>query len=274
MKNFFLLPFWLRVVLLLLFVIVLLWSIFGKIILRILSLIPFVLKKVCWRLYLLLETPIAFLHKRFGSTFGKIDNVLLGVAEKVDTAMKNWYKAWHSPDKIHFGRLLLVYFVCVAFIVLPSFVNIDNKILRFGETTYVHYETSLADWLKEHGWYDSVIKSAWNQDETNEEDVVEYEDEIIEDDFEEITLIVSGVDTSLLIRDIPSVEECTILERLQNDDMVTWEGQLTFAEAENEHIEPWVKVITASGVEGWCRLFYLHPDENESKEFRVTNVEE
>lgn len=272
MKIFFLLPFWARVVLSLFFVIVLLWLILGKIILRILSFIPFVLKKVCWYFYLLLEMPIAILHKRFGSTFGKIDNMLLRAGEKVDTAMQNWYTAWHSPDKIHVGRLLLVYFSCVAFIVLPSFVNVDNKILRFGETTYVHNETRFANWLEEHGWYDSVIKVAWNQDESNEDDADEYEN--MEDNFEEITLIVSGIDTSLLIRDIPSVEECTILERLQNDDIVTWKGQLAFAEADNEHIEPWVKVITASGAEGWCRLFYLHPDENESKEFRVTNVEE
>lgn len=74
-------------------------------------------------------------------------------------------------------------------------------------------------------------------------------------------LVVSGVNSSLLVRDIPSTENCTVLDRLQNDDIVVWTGQMVFAEAEGDHVEPWVKIITQNNVEGWSRLYYLHPEQ-------------
>lgn len=274
MEMFFLLPFWLRAALILFLVIVLLWLALGKIILKILSVIPFLLRKVCWYIYLILETPVAMLHKKFGSVFGKMDNALSHAGERVDTVMQAWYKAWHFPDKIHFGRLLLIYGVCVIFVVFPSFVNIDNKFLSFGERTYTHYETRFASWMEKKGWYDPEAKVAWNQEEQAEEEDLELEDEITEDDFEEITLVVSGVESSLLIRDIPSVDDCAVLDRLVNEDTVIWRGQMIFAKADNDHVEPWVKVITSNDAEGWCRLFYLHPDEYEGKEFRVSDIED
>lgn len=261
-------------VLVLFLLIVLLWLILGKVILRVLSVIPFLLKKVCWCFYLLLEMPVAFLHKKFGSNFGKIDHALLCAGEKIDNVMQSWYKAWHYPSKIHIGRLLIVYFACVIFIVLPTFVRVDNNILSSGKTTYERYETRFASWLEERGLYEPAEWHVWNQEKQDDEDMAKSKEEISKDNFEEITLVVSGVDTSLLIRDVPSIDECNVLDNLQNDDAVIWKGQLIFAKAENDHVEPWVKVTTANGAEGWCRLFYLHPDEYENKEFHVIDMEE
>lgn len=274
MEMFFLLPFWLRVVVSLFLVIVLLWLVFGKIILKILSIIPFLLRKVFWYIYLILETPVAILHKKFGSVFGKTAHALSCAGERVDTVMQAWYKAWHFPDKIHIGRLFLVYGVCVIFVILPSFVNFDNGFFSFGERTYTNCETRFASWMEKKGWYDPDAKLAWNQEEQAQEEDVEPEDEITEDSFEEITLVVSGVESSLLIRDVPSVDDCDVLDRLVNDDVVLWRGQMAFAKADNDHIEPWVKVITSNGAEGWCRLFYLHPDEYEGKEYFVSDLED
>lgn len=89
----------------------------------------------------------------------------------------------------------------------------------------------------------------------------------------EITLVVSGVSSSLLVRDIPSTEDCIILGRLQNDDVVVWSGQMVFSEVDNGHVEPWVKIVTVDGVEGWSRLYYLHPEQYVDMEFQVIDGE-
>ncbi|MEY8426586.1 SH3 domain-containing protein [Lachnospiraceae bacterium 46-15] len=61
--------------------------------------------------------------------------------------------------------------------------------------------------------------------------------------------------------------------RLKNGDAVLWRGELVFAEADDEHVEPWVKIVTGDGIEGWSRLFYLHPEEYQGMEFEVIGKE-
>ena len=82
---------------------------------------------------------------------------------------------------------------------------------------------------------------------------------------------MSGISTSLLVRDSPSVEEGAILDRLKNGDVVIWRGEMRFSKTDDSHVEPWVKIITESGVEGWSRLFYLHPEPYADVEFWVTD---
>lgn len=82
-------------------------------------------------------------------------------------------------------------------------------------------------------------------------------------------LVVSGVSSSLLVRDIPSMNNCVVLERLGNGDKVLWTGEIQFSEAEDNHVEPWVKIVTEDGEEGWSRPFYLHPEEYVGVEFYV-----
>ncbi|MBD5554509.1 MAG: SH3 domain-containing protein [Roseburia sp.] len=260
MDMFFRLPFGVRVAMLLLMIVVL-WAIFRKVICWVLSLIPYVLIKIFRIFYLLIEMPIAALHKKWGSCFYKIDNILSLVGEKTDTVLHCWYMAWHYPKKFHLGISLLVYAVCVALIVVPSFMKTDSN-LKFGENAYRHCETRFIKWLEEREWYNPTMQAAMNQEE-------QIESGSAETDSFDVILVVSGVSSSLLVRDIPSTENCIILDRLQNDDTVIWKGQLVFSEADNSHIEPWVKVVTANGVEGWCRLFYLHPDDYMEQEFYV-----
>lgn len=267
-----LLPFWLRVVFILFLLIVLFWLVLGKLVLKMLSFIPFLLRKICWLFYLILEMPTAMLHKKYGSIFGKIDNALSHAGEKVDIAVYSWYKSWHFHNKIHVGKLIFVYGLCVAYVVLPSYLNTNNNLLCFGEKTYLHYEEQFFNWVEQHGWYDPTAKPVWEQDKQTTDDIIGTKDAVNEADLEETILIVSGVSNSLLMRDIPSVENCVILERLHNDDTVIWNGQMTFAKADNDHIEPWVKVTTSNGTEGWCRLFYLFPEGYEGKEFNCTDT--
>ena len=63
----------------------------------------------------------------------------------------------------------------------------------------------------------------------------------------------------------------TALERLHNDDVVLWNGEMIFAEAEGKHVEAWVKVTTKNGIEGWSRLYYLRPKDYEEIIFYVKN---
>lgn len=260
MGMFFGLPFWVRVSLML-FVIAVLWAIFRKVICWVLSLIPYILRKIFRVFYLLIEMPIAALHKKCGSCFYKIDNMLSLIGEKTDSILHCWYMAWHYPKKIHLGIFLLVYVVCVVLIVVPSFMKTDSN-LKFGENAYMRCETRFIKWLQERELYKPTIEAYMNQGKQIESGSVEI------DSFN-VTLVVSGVSSTLLVRDIPSTENCIILDRLQNNDTVIWKGQLVFSEADNSHVEPWVKVETANGIEGWCRLFYLHPDDYAEQEFYV-----
>lgn len=83
-------------------------------------------------------------------------------------------------------------------------------------------------------------------------------------------LVVDGVKSSLLVRDIPATEGSMALARLHNDDVVIWRGQITFSEVNNNRVEAWVKVTTEEGVEGWSRLYYLRPESYKNIEYIVT----
>lgn len=266
-NAFLLLPFWARVAISFFILIFIVWQFLGRPILWILSVVPFLLKKGFCLFYLLIEIPIAALHKRFGTFWGNIDNRMSEVGDKVERVIDCWYVVWHFPKKIRIKRSLIVYVLCIVLIVGPSLINVDNNILKIGETLYIRGETFCVKWLGERGMYASTVQNESNQREQVQNEVVE--DKMIEEDSLEITLVVSGIKSSLLVRDIPSIENSTVLDRLHNNDSVVWRGQMVFAEADNDHVEPWVKIVTANGVEGWSRLYYLHPEQYDDIEFFV-----
>lgn len=74
-------------VVLLLGIIFLLWLILTKPILKILSILPFFLKKLFWCIYFFLEIPISMLHRKYGNSFGVIDQGLTSISEKICTFM-------------------------------------------------------------------------------------------------------------------------------------------------------------------------------------------
>ncbi len=262
-NKFMLLPFWGRVVILLFLVVFIFWSIFGKVVLWFLSVIPFLLRYIFRYIYLLMEIPIAALHKRFGAGFQDIDNLLLQTGEKIDFVFENWYKAWHWSKEYHFGKVILVYIVCVIVTILPTLIKTDNSLLKVGENIYSKCETALILQLEKQGWYAPDKQEVFNQIELTE-------DEIIEIELFETSLIVTGISTSLLVRDAPSVVEGNILGHLKNNDIVIWHGEMRFSKTDNEQIEPWVKICTVDGVEGWSRLNYLYPVQYENVEYHVT----
>ncbi len=255
-------PTWIRAAVLLLIIMVLLWRVLRKPILWILSVVPVLMRKVFRGIYLLLEMPVAMLHTRFGAGFYTIDNGMAQAGEKVDKFMEYWYIRWHSPKEYRLGVNLLVYGVCILLIAIPSLAHSDNVILGLAERIYIGGETFIMELAGGRERYNFI-------EETVAEPEEQLENERTEEVPFEITLVVSGVSSSLLVRDVPSMENCAVLERLGNGDMVTWKGEMRFSEAEDEHVEPWVKIVTEEGTEGWSRLFYLQPEEYADMELRV-----
>ena len=247
-------PLWVRsmVTFLLLFVF---WIISGRIILWILSLLPFVLRIAFRRVYLLFEIPLDMLHKGSGSAFGEINNQMSQIGGKIDDAMLTWYHVWHSPEKLYIRKGLLCCIVCVLLI----------NFWHVGKVKFLGMESFLVGFIMKQDWYDSdavLISKEGVEESTEEADIDVYE----------IELVVSGLNSSLLIRRVPSIDEGEVLGKLYNDDVVIWTGQMVFAEVNDRSIEPWVKIRTSEGIEGWSRLYYLHPAQYENLDMRVSTV--
>ncbi len=262
LNQFLLLPLWFRSAVLVFLVLFLLWAVFGKIIFWILSVVPFFGKKIFQCLYLLVEIPISFLHKKFGSKFYRIDNQLSQVFEKIEQVIHCWYKAWHFPKKKSFIKFLIIYGLCMLYILIPFIIKSNIDILNIGQKTYIYGETFLIDCLEKQGWKDLNMQYTANQDENLEA--------MQTHSFELSLIVLTESSSSLLVRDIPSVEDYVVLDELYNDDRVIWRGEMVFSQA-GEYIEPWAKIETANGVEGWSRLVYLYPEQYEELEFLVTN---
>lgn len=270
--NLFLeLPFLVRVAISL-FIILILWCILRQILFRVLALIPFLLEKLFIALYCIVETPIAALHKKFGLFFYKIDNLMNTCGVTIDNALNRWFNAWHSPYKFKWGYALIVYLLCVTFIVLPSFIPVKNNILKTGEALYNSGQDFIINLLEKHEYYEPEKDKPIINNEKNEPAInAQKADAVVNEQAEktEIKLIVSGLKSTLLVRDIPDTENSTTLEKLYNGDIVIWTGELVFANVEDDHIETWAKIVTQNGVEGWSRLLYLQPEDYENVKFSV-----
>ena len=54
-------------------IIFLVWLILAKPLLKIFSILPWIIKKILYCLYILFEIPISILHSNFGGLFGTVD---------------------------------------------------------------------------------------------------------------------------------------------------------------------------------------------------------
>ena len=123
-------------------------------------------------------------------------------------------------------------------------------------------------------WYEDLLENFFEKTESDRE-VEEFNsiqgDSVGdgEEDITAVTFVVSGVKTSLLVRDAPSTQDSTILGRLHNGDMVVWNGYMAFSQIDNGRVEAWIKIVTVDGIEGWSRLYYLRPEQYEDIEFHL-----
>lgn len=255
-KLFLTIPLVFRVAFLFL-IVLLVWRILGKCILWICSIIPFVLEKFFALLYQIIELPVSILHKKFGTFWGRIDNAMASVGDKVVSAMDSWYNVWHTQYKFKWSRAFIIYFICLTLVVTPAYLPIETKFIRIGTDLYFSFERPIVEWVVKQEIELREKRAMVEEQESSEEELPQTE----------IQLIVTGVNSRLLVRDIPDTVKGTAYETLQNGETVIWNGELVFTMVENGHVEPWGKIVTQNGVEGWCRLYYLTPVEYEGTEY-------
>ena len=249
------LPFAARV---LIFVVIVLtiWGICGKTLMYILSIIPFLFRKLFFMVYRIIELPIAFLHKNVGSVFYTLDNLLAEIGQFVDGMLERCYNYFHSNYEFKAGKCCIIAAIFYAFIVVPSYVNIEIDVLNVGKTMYENAENKLSEFVIKYMSEHEQEDNSYNTEETDSG----------------IKLIVQGVNSSLYVRDIPNKETGVALDYLHNGDQVIWTGELVFADWSNGKKIALVKVVTSNQVEGWCRLEYLYPEDYETTEFKLENI--
>ena len=230
--------------------------------LKIISLLPFLLKQIFRLIYLLLEWLVSVLHRLLGGAFYRVDNGLAAFGERADTKLNRWYGAWHNPKSWQPYALLttMALVLCYLFIVIPPTLQIEEDSWQTkGRSAYLWAEGTFVGWLEEHSWYTSSSHFG-TQNNPLDDNPAGNESEPPQKAFQ-IFLTVYHVPNLLAIRDIPSTQESTTLGTLKNGTVVSWNGELAFGPTENGQ-ESWAKVTTDSGIEGWARLSYLYPEES------------
>lgn len=233
-------------------------------VLKILSLLPFMLKGIFRVLYLLLEWPISALHKFLGGAVYRIDNGFSACGKKIDTWLECWYGAWHTPKS--WGKYAAVAVaacgVCYLSVIAPDYFHVETDNWKAtGRAVYLQTESALTSFMEEQGWYTPGIPA--------------FEPEIGKQEEPQSTvqlpLMVFRVSNVLRIRDIPSTLDGVTLDTAKSGDIVIWNGELTFGLAEGEQ-EAWAKVTTQTGIEGWGRLYYLCPGEGAELALTLTDA--
>lgn len=217
------------------------WWTFGRKLLWLASLLPYLLIKFFAYLYLIVEFPVSKLHKNYGLVFSKIDSGMSHLGGKFDAALRRWYQAWHNSKEAYFRRSILLYTLLVMYIAVPPLLGWNGSALLAGQKAYLYTEKALVGWFERLGWYEPVFSSETMPDSLN------------------MTLIVSGPEGLIDIRNIPSSLNCQVLDSVNNGDTVIWLGALAFGAGDNGAAEPWVKVRTKKGIAGWARFTFLHP---------------
>lgn len=231
--------------------------------LKLLSLVPFLLKWIFRAVYLLLEWLASLLHKFLGGMFYHVDNGLAAVGQRVDGWLVCWQRSWNSAKACNSYAALLTIaaLVCYLCVILPPMLHMEEGGWRArGWLAYLQAEDAFAEWIAEQDWY---VSSTLDSPPIDEPEPPQ--------NSVQMSLTVYRVPSVLAIRDIPSTVGCTTLDKLSNGSVVSWYGELAFGFAEGQQ-EAWVKVTTDSGIEGWGRLNYLHPEEDIGVSLVVTNV--
>ena len=130
-----------------LFAILVLYCIFGKLLFRLLSLVPFVLKALFCGLYLLIDIPVSLLHRMFGGAFAAIDQSTARISGKIYGIMDKCYAKLHNPQTIYSGRVFLIFLVLGVYFVIPPFINFNEGIFTFWQKGYIETESKIVDFI-------------------------------------------------------------------------------------------------------------------------------
>lgn len=150
-KAFLLIPVEARVTILM-GILVFVWCVFGKLILKIVSVLPWLLNKLFLGGYMIIEIPISILHSKYGSVFGKIDQGLTTGTEKACCFMNKLFKKMKNSKNIYTGRVIVLYLVIVAYVLIPYFANLTEKPFTFWQDWYIEKELVVYKWMDDKGW--------------------------------------------------------------------------------------------------------------------------
>lgn len=246
-----------RAMVLLGFVIIIFWWLLGKKIAWTASVVPYLLKKFFECIYVLIEIPICLLHKKIGTAFVGVDNGMALLGQKVDFFLETWYCSWHYCKKKRILCSLVIYGILIGWICLPHFIETNNTKLLYGQKKYLEIENGIITYLKKDNKIESVLTASdliSIGSITNKLNIIKDEKQ-----FRNILLVVATEKTPLSIRDVPSIQNYKILDKVSKGSIVIWKGELAFGTGSNDKIEAWVKVETDNGIAGWTRLKYLYP---------------
>ncbi len=237
-------------VLLALFLIVFWWGL-GKLIIRLASVIPYLLRAVFKGGYLLVEVPVCWIHERAGSFFHGIDNGMADRGSKIDAFLGRWYRCWRNPEKRHIVISLIIYCLLIVWICIPY--NLDKPDVKAvsGQAVYLKLESKLTGWLEKHGLYAERMAETVVYEEAEPAEA--------EDITESVLMEVITKNDPLSVRNIPSMKNCEILESVERESTVVWKGEIAFGDGSDGDVEPWIRVETPGGTIGWARLIYLCP---------------
>ena len=132
----------------------LLWCLFGRIILKFISILLWILKKLFLGIYILFEIPISILHSKFGSIFGIIDQCLTTSAEKVCNFMDKLFRKMNKPKTTYRKHAFIVYFFISAYLLIPTYTNLTEKPFSFLQETYVKKESAIIQWMDDNAWFE------------------------------------------------------------------------------------------------------------------------
>lgn len=169
-SHFFLADIRIRAAVLIALFIMAFWWISGRVIIRLASFFPYLLKKICRGMYLLIEAPVCWIHERVGSSFYGINNGLSAIGEKIDTFLERWHTRWKNPVNRHIALSIVIYGILLVWIcVSPHTEGMETNLFN-GQAVYLKMENKLTDWLEAHNLYGQQLEETTSFEEPEQKD--------------------------------------------------------------------------------------------------------
>lgn len=138
----------------LLTIMLLLWLILGRILLKLFSSVPWILKKIFLLIYMLIEIPISSLHRKYGNSFGCIDQGLAFTFKKICSFLGQLLIKMKKPKTILGKQLLVIYLILCAYLLIPLCCNFTEKPFTFWQKSYIEKEKEFIEWMEDKGWFE------------------------------------------------------------------------------------------------------------------------
>lgn len=93
------------------------------------------------------------LHRKYGNSFGVIDQGLTSISEKICTFMDMLRKKMMHPKTIFGKQFFVVYLILCAYLIIPILAHLNEKPFTFWYQSYIDKETTVIDWMDSKGWF-------------------------------------------------------------------------------------------------------------------------